>query len=82
MYMYLCGVLLELDPRATGSAVSIMVSIQWKCPTENTFVTKTGILTSICTLRVMTLIATDSLSPQWLYTPVYNHFDECSWQDR
>lgn len=31
----------------------------------------------------MILIATDGVySPKWLYTVVYNHFDECSWQDR
>ena len=70
MYVYLCGVLLELEPRATGCAVPIMVPIQWKCPTENTFVTKTGILTSICTLRVMTLKATDGFFTAVVYTSV------------
>ena len=53
--------LLDLEPRATGSASAHYGPIQWKCLTEKTSLAKTGIPTSIYTLRVVTLIANDDL---------------------
>lgn len=53
--------LLGLEPRAAGSAGARDGPLQWKCLTEKTSLAKTGILTSIHTLRVVTLIANDDL---------------------
>lgn len=58
--VFVC-VLLELEPRATGSASAHYGPIHCKCLTEKKLLAKTGILTSIYTLRVVTLIATDGL---------------------